>query len=133
MSEKVLSVLKIRSSRKKFIIFVFVLIVGVALLSRKTLRESKVVDNEDEVVIWNMDEWFQIKNEYTSMLSSLRDFDSDQLDTHNRTELCQNVPDGLKKRIKIFKYPLNFNATTTDVYNYVKDNYLQTRSGKTIF
>ncbi len=128
--------IKTRIPRKKYLILVFLLIAAITLFFKQYFYRccSQFPENYDEVLKWDMNEWFQIKSEFNNMMSNLsfKTFPND-LEAQKYLEHCQKVPDGLKKRIKIFKYPRNFNATTNDVNDYIKSNYFQTSSGKDKF
>lgn len=98
---------------------------------RNTSGDILIGSGNDE--IWDEKEWFEIKNEFNKILSSQRGdrtLDVENSSNSSSLEVCDLIPKKLKTRIKIFKYPESFNATTDEVYNYNINNYNQTSTGR---
>lgn len=118
--------IQLRNSRKKLLFVIFVLIVTVALLNYENNPTKHVSIAYDESEHWDMEEWFEIKNQYNSLLENQTETNI----TNRKLDYCQNIPSRGKKKIKIFKYPVNFNARSDVVYNYNIGNYRQTTSSR---
>lgn len=121
---------RLRNYRKKISIVMFVLMF-ITILNRtqdSASRDILISPGNDE--IWDEKEWFEIKNEFNKILSSQRGLLVVDNSSNSSLNVCDLIPKKLKTRIKIFKYPSNFNATTDQINSYNINNYNQTSTGR---
>ena len=73
---------------------------------------------------WDEKEWNEIKDHFNSIAENL-----DSSFGVRNIRMCNSIPKRIKERIKIFKYPDNFEPTTNETYSYTIGNYEQDTSG----
>jgi hypothetical protein len=144
-------------SNKLTLIYLFALVHSVKLLLLyETVSKNETNNNNNQdmnffINKWTSEEWLEIKNQYNFIYEELanRTFGKADLKTiflnnnniHNINDnnigenkyalpFCSAVPNGIHKRIKIYKYPENFSATEPELYAFNKGNYMRSASGR---
>lgn len=112
---------------KTFVLIIFISCVVYGLIlkqhftSLKNSRPSALNQQTDFAETnWLDKEWIQIKHKFRSMLSA---------NATKREQLCGSVPSKINAQIKIYRYPPDFNATTSELFSS-DSNYIRTGSGR---
>ena len=111
----------------KFCLLIILVLASVVTLLRDSAEISHMQNIELEH--WEQDEWFEIKDQFKRLYAGNPNDEA----ALNKTFkfFCPQIPANIRKRIKIFKYPSNFNATDSDEFHSLgKGSYYRMSTGR---